>query len=43
MVMVWYIDRLGRCVLHVASAMAQPDAAGVALYNNQRADAIRGT
>ena len=35
--MVWSIDRLGRSVLHVASAMAEMDAAGVALYSNQQA------
>src|ERR1700733_306853 len=31
------IDRLGRSVLHVASAMAELDAAGVALYSDQQA------
>ena len=35
--MVWSIDRLGRSVLHVASAMAEMDAAGVALYSDQQA------
>jgi DNA invertase Pin-like site-specific DNA recombinase len=30
--MVWSIDRLGRSVLHVASALAELDAAGVRLY-----------
>jgi DNA invertase Pin-like site-specific DNA recombinase len=35
--MVWPIDRLGRSVLHVASAMAEMDAAGVALYSDQQA------
>ena len=30
--MVWSIDRLGRSVLHVANALAELDAAGVALY-----------
>src|SRR5277367_1255399 len=35
--MVWSIDRLGRSVLHVASAMAELDAAGVALYSDQQA------
>jgi len=34
--MVWSIDRLGRSVLHVASAMAELDAAGVALYSDQQ-------
>jgi DNA invertase Pin-like site-specific DNA recombinase len=34
---VWSIDRLGRSVLHVASAMAELDAAGVALYSDQQA------
>ena len=29
--MVWSIDRLGRSVLHVANALAELDAAGVAL------------
>src|ERR1700740_455732 len=33
--MVWSIDRLGRSVLHVANAMAELDAAGVALYSDQ--------
>jgi len=33
----WSIDRLGRSVLHVASAMAGLDAAGVALYSDQQA------
>ena len=35
--MVWSIDRLGRSVLHVANAMAELDAAGVALYCDQQA------
>ena len=35
--MVWSIDRLGRSVLHVANAMAEMDAAGVALYSDQQA------
>jgi len=35
--MIWSIDRLGRSVLHVASAMAEMDAAGVALYSDQQA------
>jgi DNA invertase Pin-like site-specific DNA recombinase len=35
--MCWSIDRLGRSVLHVASAMAELDAAGVALYSDQQA------
>jgi DNA invertase Pin-like site-specific DNA recombinase len=35
--MVWSIDRLGRSVLHVASAMAEMDSAGVALYSDQQA------
>jgi DNA invertase Pin-like site-specific DNA recombinase len=35
--MVWSIDRLGRSDLHVASAMAEMDAAGVALYSDQQA------
>ena len=35
--MVWSIDRLGRSVMHVASAMAEMDAAGVALYSDQQA------
>jgi DNA invertase Pin-like site-specific DNA recombinase len=35
--MVWSIDRLGRSVLHVASAMAEMDASGVALYSDQQA------
>ena len=39
--MVWSIDRLGRSVLHVASAMAEMDAAGVSLYSDQQA--IDGT
>jgi DNA invertase Pin-like site-specific DNA recombinase len=36
-IMVWSIDRLGRSVLHVASAVAELDAAGVALYSDQQA------
>src|ERR1700733_2091884 len=35
--MVWSIDRLGRSVLPVATAMAEMDAAGVALYSDQQA------
>jgi DNA invertase Pin-like site-specific DNA recombinase len=35
--MVWSIDRLGRSVLHVATAMAEMDAAGVSLYSEQQA------
>src|ERR1700741_2177907 len=35
--MVWSIDRLGRSVLHVANAMGELDAAGVALYSDQQA------
>jgi DNA invertase Pin-like site-specific DNA recombinase len=35
--MVWSIDRFGRSVLHVANAMADLDAAGVALYSDQQA------
>ena len=35
--MVWSIDRLGRSVLHVANALAELDAAGVALYSGQQA------
>jgi DNA invertase Pin-like site-specific DNA recombinase len=35
--MVWSIDRLGRSVLHVALALAELDAAGVALYSDQQA------
>ena len=35
--MVWSIDRLGRSVLHVANALAELDAAGVALYSDQQA------
>ena len=35
--MVWSIDRLGRSVLHVADALAELDAAGVALYSDQQA------
>ena len=34
--MVWSIDRLGRSVLHVANALAELDAAGVALYSDQQ-------
>src|ERR1700733_4482142 len=34
---VWSIDRLGRSVLHVANALAELGAAGVALYSNQQA------
>jgi DNA invertase Pin-like site-specific DNA recombinase len=32
---VWSMDRLGRSVLHVAEAMAELDAAGVALISEQ--------
>jgi DNA invertase Pin-like site-specific DNA recombinase len=35
--MVWSIDRLGRSVLHVANALAELDAAAVALYSDQQA------
>jgi DNA invertase Pin-like site-specific DNA recombinase len=35
--MCWSIDRLGRSVLHVANALAELDAAGVALYSDQQA------
>jgi DNA invertase Pin-like site-specific DNA recombinase len=35
--MIWSIDRLGRSVQHVANAMAELDAAGVALYSDQQA------
>jgi DNA invertase Pin-like site-specific DNA recombinase len=35
--MVWSIDRLGRSVLHVATAMAEMDAAGVTLCSDQQA------
>jgi Resolvase, N terminal domain len=35
--MVWSIDRLARSVLHVANALAELDAAGVALYSDQQA------
>jgi DNA invertase Pin-like site-specific DNA recombinase len=35
--MVWSIDRLGRSVLHAAYALAELDAAGVALYSDQQA------
>jgi DNA invertase Pin-like site-specific DNA recombinase len=35
--MVWSIDRLGRSVLHVANALAELDAAGIALYSDQQA------
>ena len=35
--MVWSIDRLGCSVLHVANALAELDAAGVALYSDQQA------
>jgi DNA invertase Pin-like site-specific DNA recombinase len=35
--MVWSIDRLGRSVLHVANALAELGAAGVALYSDQQA------
>ena len=34
--MVWSIDRLGRSVLHVANALAELDAASVALYSDQQ-------
>jgi DNA invertase Pin-like site-specific DNA recombinase len=36
-IMCWSIDRLGRSVLHVANALAELDAAGVALYCDQQA------
>jgi DNA invertase Pin-like site-specific DNA recombinase len=35
--MIWSIDRLGRSVLHVSTAMAEMDVAGVALYSDQQA------
>ena len=35
--MAWSIGRLGRSVLHVATAMAEMDAAGVPLYSDQQA------
>ena len=35
--MCWSIDRLGRSVQHVSAAMAELDAAGVALYCDQQA------
>jgi DNA invertase Pin-like site-specific DNA recombinase len=34
--MVWSIDRLGRSVLHVATAPAELDAAGIRLYCDQQ-------
>jgi DNA invertase Pin-like site-specific DNA recombinase len=34
--LVWSIDRLGRSVLHVAQAMAELDASGVALISEQQ-------
>ena len=34
--LVWSMDRLGRSVLHVAQAMAELDAAGVALISEQQ-------
>ena len=34
--MVWSIDRLGRSVLNVSTALAELDAAGVALYSDQQ-------
>jgi Resolvase, N terminal domain len=34
--LVWSIDRLGRSVLHVPQAMAELDAAGVALISEQQ-------
>jgi DNA invertase Pin-like site-specific DNA recombinase len=34
--MVWSIDRLGRSVLNVCTALAELDAAGVALYSDQQ-------
>jgi DNA invertase Pin-like site-specific DNA recombinase len=40
--MAWSIDRLGRSVLHVATAMAEMDAAGVTLYSDQQAIASTG-
>jgi DNA invertase Pin-like site-specific DNA recombinase len=35
--MCWSIDRLGRSVLHAATAMAELDAASIALYSDQQA------
>jgi DNA invertase Pin-like site-specific DNA recombinase len=35
--MTWSVDRLGRSVQHVSNAMAELDAAGVALYSDQQA------
>jgi DNA invertase Pin-like site-specific DNA recombinase len=34
--LIWSMDRLGRSVLHVAQAMAELDAAGVALMSEQQ-------
>ena len=34
--LIWSMDRLGRSVLHVAQAMAELDAAGVALISEQQ-------
>jgi DNA invertase Pin-like site-specific DNA recombinase len=34
--LIWSMDRLGRSVLHVAQAMAELDAAGVALVSEQQ-------
>jgi DNA invertase Pin-like site-specific DNA recombinase len=34
--LIWSMDRLGRSVLHVAQAMAEMDAAGVALISEQQ-------
>src|ERR1700693_4545276 len=34
--LIWSMDRLGRSVLHVAQAMAELDAAGVALISKQQ-------
>jgi DNA invertase Pin-like site-specific DNA recombinase len=36
LLLVWSIDRLGRSVLHVAQAMAELDAAGVAMISEQQ-------
>jgi hypothetical protein len=41
--MVWSIDGLGRRVLHVANALAELDASGVALYSDQQQQAIDST
>ena len=40
--MVWSMERLGRSVLHVAEAIAEPDSAGVALVSEKQGiDALR--